>query len=258
MQYTIGKLTAALTVVVSVTPAVTDIAQVEQRLNAINVTLSQFARRWKLAAGGAIHVQAISPALYTALLDTADRIRRDTRKTGLIDLTPLQPAQGPDVPETAPTPSRSETLARGKPRGRGRKRGVPDRGRFGRSQSPARDATSSRGRGRGGTAAANRAGADPLVALIQQQQQLLTLVLQRTRSPKRPRTRYCRDCDEPEHHGRCAGSDVDTDADADDDDAPAPAPAKRKQRSRSRGGSSDSDSHSGDDQQHRKGAGTKR
>jgi hypothetical protein len=159
LQY-VEKLVDARTAVVTCSPPATDIIVVEQRLQAIGVTLSQFARRWTIAPGGSLHVEAATPALFTALIETATGVRRVTRTTGLIDIVPFKPpgqlpdakalAKAPAKPAVKPKPkaapaSQPPTDQRHSPRGRARSRGGR-KGRGGgqqrRVQSPARDSHS--------------------------------------------------------------------------------------------------------------------
>jgi hypothetical protein len=244
MQYA-EAVSAARAITIDAGPAVTDINAIAQRLTAADITLSAFARKWTIAQDKSVQVEALSPELYNALLAFAPAVRRATRTDGLINITPARKHAAAVV---AVTPSRPPVApdTRGKPRARGRTRGGPRRGR-----APTGTAAPKHGSGRGGNAAAAAAGPDPLMTLIQQQmqqqQQLLSLVLQhRTRSPHQPRTRYCRDCGQPEHRGRCAESGAD-DADGDDDVGPAPP----RPRSRTRGHGSGSDEQGGRSKQGR-------
>jgi hypothetical protein len=101
-----NKLKGARTAVITCTPPASGITEVEQRLQAISVTLSSYADRYTIASNGALHVQAKSVPHFGALIDTAVGVRRMTHKTGLILIEPLKvPTQQPgaNAPTKAPT-----------------------------------------------------------------------------------------------------------------------------------------------------------
>ena len=236
MQYA-EALNATRAITIDAGPGNIDINAIIRRLSAADVTLSAFARKWTITHDKAVQVEAMSPELHAALLAHAPAVRRVTRMGGLINLTPATATQrsAPAAAGALPKPPPKPPKTRGKPHFPGRSRD----GR-GRGQPHTAAVAPNRGAGRGEANATAAPGPDPLVALIQQQmqqqQQLLALVLQqRTRSPHRPRTRYCRDCGAPEHDGQCA---VKAESEPDTDNG---APARA--RSRSRGHDSDTDSH---------------
>ena len=164
------------TIVVTTNPPVTDISFIEQRLRPADVTLSQFVKRWTLAQGGAVHVEAATPAMYTALLDSAANIRQRTRKTCLIDLAPLKPAKQPDAKaqgkphakQSAKPPTKAKPAAASRPRG---DHSPPGRGSGKSSDAQRRTTTPKRER----EAKAN-ADAPVLLTMQQMMQQQMQLV----------------------------------------------------------------------------------
>lgn len=178
-----------------------DIGEVEARLQAeADMTLSAFARRWTIAAGGALHVEATSHAMYTALLAEAANVRKRTHKGGYVDITAAAAPATAAAAQQAKPPAgetKSRESGRGRGRGGGRGRGY-GRGRGGHRQSDA--------------APEDRAPAADaaLRELLNGQREIVRqMARDRARSPPPgprapPQRLFCQFCGRDAHEGRCA------------------------------------------------------
>jgi len=236
------KLTAERTVVVTTQPHVSDINTIEQRLQSCGITLSQFAKRWTVAPGGALHVEAPTPAMHAALLDRAATVRHATHKTGLIDITPLRPALQPDAKTPGPAHAKAKATP-AKPPKQWTKRGKPSgRGRGDGERGGVRGITASDSANSAAHTAPDATNA-VLMAVLELTRQIAhrdQRTRSRTRSPP-PRAAappYCAYCAKRAHTGAC-GQRATGHADSDAED-PAP-PARARSRSRTSGHESDSD-----------------
>ena len=254
----VERLTPALTLVVNAGANVTDITAIEQRIERdADVTLSAFTRRYTIAAGGVVHVEALSQKLYAALLDAAAAIRvRTHKKKALIDITPLIPPR-PTPTTTAPERGRGRGRdadehergrTRGGRRGRGRGRGADDtphtssgadHNTEGEPHAGARGGAKARGRGNG-------RGRKPTAAEVMREQlELIKSLMPKhtdlrtnSRSPRRtgrpqPGPIRCGGCGKPAHDGHCAPRYRDTNGDA-ETDGPTPLPSQGSQSQRRR------------------------
>jgi hypothetical protein len=215
-------------IVITTNPQVTHIDAIEQRLAPSDVTLSQYARRWTVAPGGALHVEATTLAARAMLLEVATKVRRDTCKRGLIDMTPLIPAQQPGAikaqAHAQPKPAAKAKKAKAKAKATAKAVPTPQAG----------DAAA-----RIQTDATNSAVLTVLLDLTRQLARRERRARSRTRSPP-PRIAppFCAYCAKRAHSGAC-GQHANPHADSEDDD-PA-SPARPRSRQRSRGHESDSD-----------------